>query len=217
MKKKKYAMVIDLKKCLGCKTCTIACNTENSVLSTKTWNVVLDAIEGDYPEYKRKYIPRPCMHCEKSPCVDVCPTGASHKKEEWGIVLVNQRKCIGCRCCITSCPYEARVFNWKKPEKMITENPVVPVRRIGVVEKCTFCVHKLAEAHKKGQQIGTSVSQRDNLSVVSPACVRECIGNARYFGDLNDSKSEVSELIRTKKTKQLAKKAGTKPNVYYIE
>jgi molybdopterin-containing oxidoreductase family iron-sulfur binding subunit len=217
MQKKKYAMVIDLKKCLGCKTCTVACNTENSVLTTKTWNPVLDTIEGDYPNYKRTFLPRPCMHCEKPPCVDVCPTGASHEKHEWGIVLIDQKKCIGCRCCITACPYEARVFNWKKPQKMLTENPVVPRRRIGVVEKCTFCVHKITEAHQKGLQVGTTNKERDNQKVVSPACVSECIGNARYFGDLNDPGSEVSQLLKKNKHKQLAKEAGTKPNVYYIE
>lgn len=214
--KKKYAMLIDLKKCLGCKTCTVACNMENSVLTTKTWNVVLDTIKGQYPDYKRKFFPRPCMHCEKPPCVDVCPTGASHKKEEWEIVLVNHRKCIGCRSCMTACPYEARVFNWKRPVKLLTENPVVPVRRIGVVEKCTFCIHKIADAKKNNKQVGTTVSIRDNQKVVSPACVRECVGNARYFGDLNDSKSEVSELLRIKKYGVLAETASTKPKVYYI-
>ena len=118
---------------------------------------------------------------------------------------------------MTECPYEARVFNWKKPQKMINENPVVPVRRIGVVEKCTFCIHKLDEAHKKHLQVGTTRSQRDNQKVVSPACVRECIGNARYFGDLKDPNSEVSELLKKNKYKQLAEEAKTEPNVYYIE
>jgi len=146
-KKKKYGMVINLDKCLGCKTCTIACNTENSVLTTKTWNVVLDTVKNDYPNYKRKFIPRPCMHCDNPPCVDVCPTGASNKDEKTGIVSVNHKKCIGCRSCMSECPYEARVFNWKKPEKMISENPVVPVRRIGVVEKCTFCFRRHVSAN----------------------------------------------------------------------
>jgi len=216
MAKKKYAMVIDLNKCLGCKTCTIACNIENSVLSTKTWNIVYDTIEGDYPNFDRKLVPRPCMHCKEPPCVDSCPTGASHKKEEIGVVLINQKKCIGCRCCMTACPYEARAFNWKKPEKMMTENPVVPRRRIGVVEKCTFCIHKIEEAKKKGQQVGTTIKQRDNKKIVSPACVSECIGNARYFGDLNDPKSEVANLLKNNKYTQLAKEAKTKPNVYYL-
>lgn len=216
MDKKKYVMVIDLKKCLGCKTCTIACNKENSVLSTRTWNIVLDTIKGNYPNFKRSFLPRPCMHCEKHPCVDVCPTGASHEKEEWGIVLVDHRKCIGCRTCITACPYEARVFNWKSPEKMLTENPVVPVRRIGVVEKCTFCIHKIEEAHKKGLQVGTTRTERDNQKVVSPACVRECVGNARYFGDLNDPNSEVYELLKKNKYRRLAEEAHTEPNVYYL-
>ena len=210
-------MVIDLSKCMGCKTCTIACNLENSVLTTKTWNVVLDTIEGDYPNYKRKFYPRPCNHCENPPCVHVCPTGASYEHEETTTVQINQRKCIGCRSCMTACPYDARVFNWSRPEKMQTENPVVPVRRIGVVEKCTFCRHKVKKAEKSGQQVGTTATQPNKHDVVSPSCVRECVGNARYFGDLNDPNSEVSLLIKKHKYKRLAEDAGTKSKVYYIE
>lgn len=217
MKPKKYAMVIDLRKCLGCKTCTIACNTENSVLTTRPWHVVLDTIKGKYPNFKRAFVPRPCMHCQKPPCVNVCPTGASYENKQLGIVLINQKKCIGCRSCMTACPYEARVFNWEKPEKMLTENPAVPVRKKGVVEKCTFCIHKIEEARKKGLKIGTTKRIRDNQEVISPACVRECVGNARYFGDLNDPNSEVNELLEKNKYKLLAKEAGTEPKVYYIE
>ncbi len=215
-KKKKYGMVINLKKCLGCKTCTIACNTENSVLTTKTWNVVLDTIENDYPNYKRKFIPRPCMHCDKPPCVNVCPTGASNKDENTGIVSVKHKKCIGCRSCMSECPYEARVFNWRTPEKMISENPAVPIRRIGVVEKCTFCFHKIRDAEKNNLQAGTTIKNSDNQKVVSPACVSECIGKARYFGDLNDPESEVAVLLKNNKYTRLAEKAETEPNVYYI-
>lgn len=217
MKVKKYAMVIDLKKCLGCKTCTIACNTENSVLTTKPWQPVLDTIEGNYPELKRTFIPRPCMHCQEPPCVDVCPTGASHERKELGLVLINYDKCIGCRACMTACPYEARVFNWEQPERMLTENPAVPIRQKGIVEKCTFCVHKIEKAHKENLQVGTTKKERDNQKVVSPACVRECVGNARYFGDLNDPASEVSELLETNEYVVLAEKAGAEPKVYYIE
>jgi Fe-S-cluster-containing dehydrogenase component len=217
MKEKQYAMVVDTRKCIGCKTCTIACNMENSVLTTRTWQTVLDTVEGGYPDYRRVFFARPCMHCKKHPCVDVCPTGASYEKKEWGIVLVNQRKCIGCRCCMTACPYEARVFNWEKPEDMLTENPVVPVRRLGVVEKCTFCIHKIDEAHKKGLQIGTTINEPDRYKVVVPACVIECVGNALYFGDICDPESQVSSLLKKNKYKRLAERAGTEPNVYYIE
>ena len=217
MKPKKYAMVIDLKKCLGCKTCTIACNIENSVLTTRTWNIVLDTIEGKYPDFKRRFLPRPCMHCENHPCVEVCPTGASHVREDLGIVLVDYKKCIGCRTCITACPYEARVFNWQKPQKMLTENPASPVREKGVVEKCTFCIHKIDKALQKNMQIGTTKTLRDNQKVVSPACVRECVGNARYFGDLNDPDSEVSELLAKNKYHRLAEEAQTEPKVYSLD
>lgn len=216
MKEKRYAMVIDLKKCLGCKTCTIACNTENSIKTTKTWNVVLDTIAGEYPNYQRQYLPRPCMHCEEPSCVKICPTGASYRRDKDGLVLIDQKKCFGCRSCVAACPYGVRVFNWKEPEKMLTENPQVPLRKRGVVEKCTFCVHKIDIAEHEKKQIGTTLSQPNNKKVVSTACVRECIGNARYFGDLNDPKSEVSKLIKTNKYIRLAESQKNKPGVYYI-
>lgn len=216
MNEKKYAMVIDLKKCLGCKTCTIACNIENSIKTAKTWNIVLDTISGEYPNYKRQFIPRPCMHCEEPSCVKICPTGASYKREKDGLVLVDQKKCFGCRSCVTACPYGVRVFNWKKPEKMLTENPQVPIRKRGVVEKCTFCVHKINMAEKNKKQIGTTLTQSNNKKVISPACVLECIGNARYFGDLNNPKSEVSKLIKSNKYIRLAESQKNKPGVYYI-
>lgn len=217
MEAKKYAMVINLKKCLGCKTCTVACCIENSVLTTRTWNIVLDTIEGKYPDLKRSFLPRPCMHCQEPPCVPICPTGASYQRKELGVVLVDHDKCIGCRTCMTACPYEARVFNWEKPKKMLTENPAVPVREKGVVEKCTFCIQKLERAENEGLQIGTTRTNTDNHAVVSPACVRECVGKARYFGDLNDPNSEVVELLEKNSHKRLAEQVGTEPKVYYIE
>lgn len=212
----RYVMMIDLKKCLGCKTCTIACNTENSVLTTKVWNPVLDTIKGTYPRLERAFLPRPCMHCSNPSCVKVCPTGATYKRDADGLVLVDYGKCIGCRYCMVACPYGVRVFNWERPERMLTENPKVPVRPIGVVEKCTFCVHRIDEAREKGLQVGTTLSERDNKKVVSPACVRECVGNARYFGDANDPDSEVAALLRKRGHVRLVPEAGTEPNVYYL-
>jgi len=94
-KKKKYGMVINLDKCLGCKTCTIACNTENSVLTTKTWNVVLDTVKNDYPNYKRKFIPRPCMHCNIRPCLDVVPPALPTKMKKPVSFLLTIKSVLG--------------------------------------------------------------------------------------------------------------------------
>ena len=215
--KKRFCMVIDLKKCIGCETCTVSCSVENNVLATNPWNVVMDVTEGSFPNYKRKFIPKPCMHCEKPPCVDVCPTNASYRNDDIGIVGIKQSQCIGCRACVTACPYQARSMNWSSPMKILGQNPSVPKRRMGVVEKCTFCLHKIEPALKEGKQIGTTIHNRDNTAVVSPACIPTCVATARYFGDLNDPESEVSEILRNNKFKVMLGWANTKPNVFYLD
>jgi len=215
--KKRYIMVIDLRKCIGCKTCSVACCTENNVSTeSKKWNIVMNVMGGEFPNYERQMIPKACQHCEDAPCVSICPTGASFKYEDGGQVLVNYDKCIGCRGCMNACPYDARVFNWKNPTKTYPNNTAVSSRTIGVVEKCTFCIHKVKQAHKDGKQVGTTITNKDNKSVVSPACIMHCVGDARYFGDVNDTNSEVYQLLKDNKHNVLAQKAGTKPNVYYL-
>jgi phenylacetyl-CoA:acceptor oxidoreductase subunit 1 len=206
----RYSMVIDLRKCLGCQSCTVACCIENSVMTTETWHVVLDLMEGEFPAIHRTFYPRPCMHCKKPPCVEVCPTGASRKKAD-GQVVVEQKDCIGCRYCITACPYEARVFNWRKPEKPMTENPAVPVRQCGTTEKCTFCDHRIQAATEKKLPIGS-----DTPDGIVPACVAQCIGEARYFGDLDDPNSVVARLVATRNHTRLLEERGTDPSVIYL-
>ncbi len=206
----RYGMVIDLRKCLGCQSCTVACCIENSVMTTKNWHVVLDMVEGDFPAIRRTFYPRPCQHCKIPPCVEVCPTGASHKEED-GPVLVRQEDCIGCRYCLTACPYEARVFNWKRPERPLTENPDVPVRQRGTTEKCTFCYHRLEAARREDRPIGS-----DTPDGVVPACVEQCIAEARYFGDLDDPESVVARLVATNGHVRLREDLGTDPSVIYL-
>ena len=206
----RLGMVIDLRKCLGCQSCTVACCIENSVMSTRNWHVVIDVIEGEFPAMRRTFYPRPCQHCKEPPCVEVCPTRASHKEED-GRVLVREEDCIGCRYCITACPYEARVFNWKHPKKPLTENPAVPVRQRGTTEKCTFCSHRILLARKKKHPIGS-----DTPEGIVPACVQECIGKARYFGDLDDPRSVVARLVATRGHVRLLEERGTDPSVVYL-
>jgi molybdopterin-containing oxidoreductase family iron-sulfur binding subunit len=142
-----------------------------------------------------------CQHCENPACTRVCPVGATYKRKEDGVVIQDYDKCIGCRMCIAACPYTGvRSFNWEEPQYYLdfaVGDASVPAHQKHVVEKCTFCNHRLA----KGEE---------------PACVNLCPGRARYFGDLNDPESKVSKLIASRECKQLLPEKGTNPSVYYL-
>jgi molybdopterin-containing oxidoreductase family iron-sulfur binding subunit len=143
------------------------------------------------------YMPVQCNHCDNAPCVKVCPTGASYKSPD-GIVMINYKKCIGCRYCMAACPYQARRFNWWEPEiPPENRNPSVPMREEGVVEKCTFCVHRT--------RMGKTTR-----------CVEVCPNKARIFGNLNDPDSEVSKLIATERNFRLKEELNTKPRIWYL-
>jgi molybdopterin-containing oxidoreductase family iron-sulfur binding subunit len=195
-------MVIDLKKCVGCMACTIACKTTNHTRPGITWNLVKDLEFGEYPSVRRVFLPILCMHCHDAPCIEGCPTGASHRRKD-GIVMIDDDKCVGCRYCVEACPYGARYFNetphgYFGSELTPEEEIGFQKHEIGVVEKCTFCLDRL----EKGKP---------------PICVMTCIGKARYFGDLDDQNSEVSRIIRLKQGFQLLKELGTNPSVYYLK
>jgi molybdopterin-containing oxidoreductase family iron-sulfur binding subunit len=200
--KPRWAMVIDLAKCIGCHSCTVACMTENSQKFGSydaSWSPVYEfPQEGEYPHVKEFYLPRPCMHCQDAPCVKVCPTQASHYHDD-GTVQIDQSICIGCRYCIVSCPYEARHFNWIDNPTQQYSNPDSLPRERGVVEKCTFCIHR----REKGVNI--------------PACIEVCVGGARSFGDLNDKNSFVSKKLRRRTDSfKLKPELGTHPSVWYL-
>jgi len=175
----RYAMAIDTKKCVGCSDCVVACQTENNVPIGYCRDWVVELTNGTYPNLEMEIRSERCNHCENSPCVRCCPTGASHY-EAGGIVKVTADKCIGCGACIQSCPYDAR---YSHPE--------------GHVDKCTFCHHRV----KKGQ---------------NTACVSVCPTKCMYFGDIEDSNSDISRVMRKRKYKVLAPEAGTKPQVFYL-
>lgn len=177
---KKYGMVIDARKCVGCMTCAITCKMENGVPfeGFRSWVNMIE--KGNYPAVKRFYQPRLCNHCEKAPCVEVCPVKASYKRED-GVVLVDKTKCIGCGYCVAACPYNARYMS--ETQK--------------VADKCTFCDHRI-----------------DNGA--EPACVKNCMGKARIFGDLNDPSSKISQLISRNPVQVINPQMGTKPQVFYI-
>lgn len=221
----KFSMVRDLDKCTACQACIVACRVENSVPVAGPeqagmgraifWNRMLSHIEGDFPNVRLQLIPRPCMHCENPPCVTVCPVGATWKNEE-GLVEINTDICIGCRYCVVACPYGARSFNWYEPafEEIHTNyiNPDVPPRPRGVVEKCTYCTHRIRQAQAEGRPIG---SDYDNGMV--PACAQTCPASAIYFGDLDDPNSMVSKLAHSHRAFRLLEDLGTEPKTVYLQ
>lgn len=203
----RLAIAINLDRCVGCHTCTLACKMQNNVPEGLLWNRVLtencdvvDGAEGVYPAVTRTYLPVACQHCQNAACQRVCPTGATYKDEK-GRIEIDYQKCIGCRMCMGACPYTGvRSFNWEEPQHVI-DFPVgdaeVPEHQKHVVEKCTMCWHRLA----KGEQ---------------PMCVTTCLARARFWGDLDDPSSEVATLVRERSSKQLLAEEGTNPSVYYL-
>jgi molybdopterin-containing oxidoreductase family iron-sulfur binding subunit len=143
------------------------------------------------------------MHCNNAPCAEVCPTGATEQHAN-GVVTVDADKCIGCRYCQVACPYDARAFNFGKPEPYYADMDLTPYEearngehKVGTVGKCDFCSDRV--------ELGEE-----------PACVKACISGARIFGDLDDPNSEVSRLIAQRDARQFHPELGTDPSVYYI-
>lgn len=231
----KYGMVIDLDKCTGCGTCAVACMTENNVYVLEdetdkaksiTWLRVYKIDNGEpYPNTRIAYIPRPCMHCDHhTPCVSVCPPTATTKDEVGGIVSQITTRCIGCRYCVAACPYHARYFNWFDPWPLYkthvaamtaAQNPEVAPRMRGVVEKCTFCHHRLMAAKNRAYAEG----ERDiPEEYYQTACTQACPAGAITFGDLNNHEHKVAKILEERKGDafRLLEKLGTEPKVYYL-
>ncbi|MEW6403013.1 MAG: sulfate reduction electron transfer complex DsrMKJOP subunit DsrO [Chloroflexota bacterium] len=206
----KWVMVIDQNKCTGCGYCTLACQAHNDAPPEIQWNRVIKT--GKLGE-RDIYLSRPCMHCGHAPCVSVCPVKASYQRSD-GIVMMNYDRCIGCRYCEVACPYGARAFNW---EEFTGENPAVPEwgkpevprRPRGVVEKCSFCYHRIDRGLAQGLKPGVD-------PFASPACVVACPVRARTFGDLNDPESDVNLLLATRTYLRLREDMGTDPHVYFL-
>ncbi len=220
----RWGMLINLDKCIGCEYCLRACSATNDVMvdlpvdgkpvdklrPEKPWNIVVQEKTSVGTPF---FFSRPCLHCGDAPCVEVCPVKATYHRED-GLVVMNYDKCIGCRYCEIACPYDARKFNW---QQYTVPNPYVPTwgipeverRPRGVVEKCTFCIHRIDAGIKNGFTPGEDME-------ASPACVNICPVGARLFGDLNDPNSQVSQAIATEATIRLREELGTEPSVYYV-
>lgn len=202
----RYGMVIDLKRCVGCQGCTIACKAEHGTPPGVFLGRVLEQEVGTYPNARREFLPVLCNQCEEAPCLKVCPTGATYRREN-GIVEVDASKCIGCRTCYVSCPYHNRFYISKETLRQgaygdgrLTAYEKNKAERFqgGTVVKCNFCSDRV----EKGLQ---------------PACVITCPAKARIFGDLNDPNSEINQLIAQRGGFQLHPEYQTKPSVYYLE
>ncbi len=220
---RRWVMVIDLRRCIGCHACTVACVAENKLPPGVVYRPVMTEEVGTYPNVTMKFLPRPCMQCENSPCTEVCPVTATYHDEE-GIVVVDYEQCIGCRACMMACPYGARTFDfgYHYVEQLpVFDGAIVGGENaagyehasqeygeawkresrhespVGNVRKCHFCLHRIKDG-------------------ILPACTTTCIGRATYFGDANDPDSLVTELINQPNVIRLKEELGTEPRVYYI-
>jgi len=220
-RKFRYGMVIDTRRCVGCRSCVLACKAENKTPSGVSYTVVFEEILENRPNDKPVFMTKPCFHCEHPPCTDVCPVSATFKRERDGIVVVDYERCIGCRYCMTACPYSARWFDFGENYPAIEQNtpwaqvPSPEYKQfrkrknkqspVGNVRKCTFCLHLQDEEGKYNKEEGRW-----------PACAKTCTGKAIHFGDLNDPNSEVTVLLRERQYMRLKEELGTSPNCYYL-
>jgi molybdopterin-containing oxidoreductase family iron-sulfur binding subunit len=211
-KPRRMAMAIDLAKCWkdrGCTRCAQACHAAHNVPRIPDrrheikwiWKERFENAFGQEsagPAVAGAPVPVLCNHCEHPACVQVCPTGATFKRESDGLVMMDEHRCIGCRYCMAACPYGARSFNWSDPRPFLrTIDPAYPTREKGVVEKCTFCNERLA----RGGQ---------------PACVEVCPFKAMVFGDAADPSSAVAQLLQARHAFRRKPELGAGANVFYI-
>jgi Fe-S-cluster-containing dehydrogenase component len=203
---RKFVMVIDLAKCKNARRCVEACQEGHMLPKDHEWMKIY--LLQDDKNTAKYWFPRPCFHCDKPMCVSVCPVGATYKRSD-GIVLVDNHRCIGCKFCMTGCPYSARVFNWKDPEVKLPKDHVydpelnVPAVE-GTVGKCIFCADNL----------------RKNIL---PRCVTACPMGVIYFGDLHedtitngDETVRFSEVMRDRAGYRYREELGTLPSVFYL-
>ncbi len=207
---RKFTMVIDLSRCDGCKTCTVACQTMHFTEPDREWIKVFKMKDAETTA--PYYFPKPCFHCDNPPCTKVCPVNATFKRQD-GLVLIDNERCIGCRSCMAACPYSTRFFNWSHPGtrqiEAVGKIPYSPEqsvpRRMGTVEKCDFCPDMI----RQGKM---------------PDCTTSCPMNAIYFGDQNEDAVtnasgvtvKLSQLLEDNAGYRHLEELGTLPRVYYL-
>ncbi len=207
-----WGMAVDVRRCAlrpGCTLCIDACHRAHNVPIIPDSRHEVRWIWKDSPQHAftgqdfrytslgKLPVMLLCNHCDDPPCVRVCPTQATWKRED-GIVDMDWHRCIGCRYCMAACPYGSRSFNWVDPRPYIQNpTPDYPTRTKGVVEKCTFCVERIAEGRP-------------------PACVEACPEKALVFGNLADANSEIRHLLASQNHVSRKPELGTGPNVFYL-
>ena len=204
----RYGMVIDLKRCYGCYSCSVACKAANHTPKGIDFARCIQGEIGIYPSALRQMLPTLCMQCSEPECLKVCPTGATQQNEA-GVVTVDSDLCMGCKYCMMACPYGQRhaVSGWDTyfPHSEEDLDPYQAYAKArweekngyGMATKCDFCYERVQGGGR-------------------PACVESCPAKARIFGDLDDPESEVSILIRRSRGFQLNPEFGTNPSVYYL-
>src|SRR6266851_3095276 len=189
----RWGMLADLERCVGCQTCTAACRHANATSPAVQWRKVLDVEAGAFPEVSRTFVPVGCQHCADPPCMHVCPTTATRQRPD-GIVTIDYALCIGCAYCEVACPYQAR-FLVHEPHyayaagAMRNETERYDEARLGVAQKCTFCVDRIDFGLENGLTPGLDPR-------ATPACVNACIADALHFG--------------------MHEELGTAPNFHYL-
>lgn len=208
----RWGMVVDLNRCVGCQTCTIACKHANDTPPGVQWRQVLDVEQGTFPDVQREFLVTGCQHCAEPPCVPVCPTGATRQRAD-GLVTMDYDTCIGCAYCAVACPYQARTIvhdrEWFYGEETRQEKTVDHEERLGVAQKCTFCMERLDEGLEAGYVPGLDLEY-------TPACSASCIASAIHFGDYNDLNSNVSQLVAENAVFQMHEHLGTDPQIKYL-
>ncbi|WP_458094587.1 4Fe-4S dicluster domain-containing protein [Roseomonas sp. WA12] len=219
-----WGMAIDLDACIGCNACALACQAENNVpvvgpLAVSQgramhWLRVDRYHHGAEENPAASFQPVPCMHCEQAPCEPVCPVNATLHDHEGLNVMVHAR-CIGTRTCSNNCPYKVRRFNWADHRRSLdtpARNPEVSLRPRGVMEKCTYCSHRITAARSNAANEGRALQDGE----IETACQRACPTRAITFGDLNDPASAVSGARRDGRHYAMLGQLGTRPRTTYL-
>ena len=214
----RWGMAVDLSKCVRCYGCIAACRIEHFLPMGVSWPKLVAMETGGEHPIVSTYSVR-CNQCKDAPCVDVCPTGATYRRDD-GIVMVDQDKCVGCRYCIIACPYQNRTFLSKDkdrgffPKRIHTDFEQAGKRLYphthGTTEKCNFCAERIDYGLAHGLTPGVD---RD----ATPACVNTCPAKALMFGDIDDPESEISKFIKENEGFQLHPEYETDPSIYFIE